>query len=146
MYFVCIQFKKSYEIRSELFCVSLKFSFCVTKHYIPSAAFRQKNRYLYYFSLEYYNSLKSFFILCRPLVVAMLCYTFHSLSKKFTSYNLKEMKRMLRRIDYEEMLRAEEQNPEAVQAVREKLIEISSFLSTDFVHINTDIPGDSFKM
>lgn len=53
---------------------------------------------------------------------------------------------MLRRIDYEKMMKAEEQDPEAVQEVRDKLIEISSFLSTDFVHINADIPGDSFKM
>lgn len=75
----------------------------------------------------------------------MLCYTFYSLSKKFACHHLKEMKRMLRRIDYEEMLKAEEQDLEAVQAVKEKLVEISSFLSTDFVHTNANIPGDSFK-
>lgn len=78
-------------------------------------------------------------------MVAMMCYSFHSLSKKFTAHHLKEMKRMLRRIDYEEMLKAEDHDIEAVKALREKLVEISSLLSTDFVHSNVDIPGDSFK-
>ncbi len=65
----------------------------------------------------------------------MLCYTFHSIAKKFVPYNVKEMKKILRKIDYEDILKIEMEEDEAdsaIKSVAAVMDEISILISREF--------------
>lgn len=79
-------------------------------------------------------------------MLAMLSYTFHSLSKKLVKCNLKELKRILRRLDYEEMIEAEtEEDTAAIDSVKTKLSDISVIVSTDFQIIASEVDVESIE-
>lgn len=74
----------------------------------------------------------------------MLCYVFHSLSKKLAKYNLKELKRILHRLDYEDMIVAEtEKDNQIIDSLKIKFNEISTLVSSDFQFTDGEVDVES---
>lgn len=76
----------------------------------------------------------------------MLCYVFHSLSKKLAKCNLKELKRILHRLDYEDMIVAEtEKDNQIVDSLKVKFNEISTLVSSDFQFTDGEVDVESIQ-
>lgn len=66
-------------------------------------------------------------------MLAMIHCTFHSLGKQLKKLNSNELKRIIRRLDYVDMMEVEmETNDDAALALKTKLNETGVLVSSDF--------------
>lgn len=69
----------------------------------------------------------------------MLCSAFHSIGRQFAKSNVKELKRIMRKINLEQMLKAESEGDdkqEAIENINASINEIGSLISNDFDYVD----------